>query len=268
MNRKSTSSTVCFCGKIFYLHLTALFMLSSCVSQHSVEYLQYKSIDTIAAFREASLEHYKIQPDDELLIQVNSLDDPFANVFLASSAQQPINSGSVQPYGASLISYTVDKEGYLALPVIGRISVAGKTLSEINETIAASLTKILREPTVVVKLVSRNVSVLGEVRNPGRYSYSQEKMTILDALGMAGDITDYGNRKEVLIIRNEGEVNMRIPVNLSNSGILSSTYYYIRPNDIVYVKPLQRKFWDIRIFPYGTIISSITAALLIFTVYE
>lgn len=268
MNLRSISSTVYFCEKSIALHLTSLFMLSSCVSQQSVEYLQNKSNDTILAYGEASIDNYKIQPDDELLIQVNSLDDPFANVFLASSAQQPVNSGSVQPYGASLVSYTVDKEGYLALPVIGRISVTGKTLSEINETITTSLTKVLRQPTVNVKLVSRYVSVLGEVRNPGRFSYSQEKMTILDALGMAGDITDYGNRKEVILVRSENGINQRVVVNLACSDVLSSGYFYIRPNDIVYVKPLQRKFWDLRLFPYGTILSALTATILMWSLLD
>jgi len=263
------SPRVYFYGRSIAIALiVALPLFTSCISQHSVEYLQNKSNDTIRAFREASLDNYKIQPDDELFIQVNSLDDPFANAFLTSSGQQPLNGGNVQPYGASLISYSVDKDGFLILPVIGKLSVAGKTLTEISETITASLTKVLRQPTVIVKLVSRYVSVLGEVRNPGRYPYSQEKITVLDALGMAGDITDYGNRKEVILVRNENGVNNRIILNLASSEVLSSGYFYIRPNDIVYVKPLQRKFWDLRLFPYGTIISTVTAAILMWSLLD
>ena len=121
---------------------------------------------------------------------------------------------------------------------------------------------------VSVKLVTRYVSVLGEVRNPGRFSYPQDKFTILDALSLAGDITDYGNRKEVILTRNENGMNMRIVVDLSKSEILNSDYYYIRPNDIVYVKPLRKKFWDVRLFPWGAIINVLTAAILLFTVME
>jgi polysaccharide export outer membrane protein len=250
---------VLFCLVIFP------FLFSSCVTQRNVEYLQDKS-KTAKAFNEADISDYRLKPNDELYIQINSLDDAAANVFSGTSAQQSLYLGTIQPYGASLISYSIDKEGYLLLPVIGRLSVKDKTTTEVGGIIKESLTKILSQPVVSVKLVNRYVSVLGEVRNPGHFAYAQDKLTILDAIGLAGDITDYGNRDEVILTRNENGKNIRIPVDLTRSEILASNFYYMRPNDIIYVKPLRKKFWGMREFPFSILLSTITTAVLLYSV--
>ena len=242
-------------------------LLSSCVTQRNVEYLQDES-KIIKEFNEAQIDDYRLKPNDELYIQINSLDDPTANVFSVTGAQPFMNIGTIQPYGASLMSYTVDKEGFLLLPVIGRISVQDKTTVQVSETITKSLTNILSQPMVSVKLVNRYVSVLGEVQRPGHFAYSQDKLSIYDAIGLAGDITDYGNRYEVILTRNENGKNLRIPLNLTLSDVLASNYYYIRPNDIIYVKPLQKKFWGMRQFPYAVLLSTITTAVLLYSVIK
>ena len=171
-------------------------LLSSCVTQRKVEYLQDRN-KNIKAFKEAEFPDYRLKPNDELYIQINSLDEAAANVF--SNGKQDPYLGSMQPYGASLLSYSIDKEGYLLLPVIGKILVKDKTLSEVSVILKDSLNHILNQPIVSVKLVNRYVSVLGEVKNPGHFPYSQDKLTIYDALGLAGDITDYGNRNKVIL---------------------------------------------------------------------
>lgn len=246
------------------LILTSLMSLTACVTQRSVEYLQDKN-KTNLSFNESSIEDYRLKPNDELYIQISSLDDAAANIF-SGTVQQTYSTGSIQPYGASLLSYTIDKDGLLFLPFIGSISVKDKTIPEVKTMIKESLTNILSQPVISVKLVNRYISVLGEVRNPGHFAYAQEKLTVYDALSLAGDITDYGNRKEVILTRNEDGKNTRIYIDLTRSDILASTYYYIRPNDIVYVKPLNRKFWNLRQFPYSVILSTITTALLIYNV--
>jgi len=239
--------------------------LSSCVTHRNLEYLQNKNKNTIA-FKEAQLPDYRLKPNDELYIKINSLDESAANIF--SNNNQDYYMGSLQPYGASLISYTIDKDGYLILPVIGKILVKDKTISEVSAILKDSLSHILNQPLVTVKLVNRFVSVIGEVKNPGNFAYAQEKLTIYDALGLAGDITDYGNRNKVILVRNENGENIRINLNLNKSEILSSSYYYLRPNDIVYVMPLRKKFWDLSKFPYGTILSAMTTGLLFYSIIK
>jgi polysaccharide export outer membrane protein len=217
------------------------------------------------AFSEAEIADYRLKPNDELYIQISSLDDATTNVFSGSS-QQFLTTGTMQPFGASLLSYTVDKEGSVLLPVIGKIMVKDKTISQVSEMLKVSLTNILSQPIVSVKLVNRFVSVLGEVNKPGHYSYTQDKLTVFDAIGLAGDVDDYGNRKEVVLLRNENGKNLRINIDLTKSDILTSEYYYVRPNDIVYIMPLRKKFWGLKEFPYSIIISSITAAILLYSV--
>ncbi|GAO31961.1 polysaccharide export outer membrane protein [Geofilum rubicundum JCM 15548] len=228
-------------------------------------YLQHAGTD-IASFDEAHLEDYLLKPNDDLFIQISSLDDVSSNVFSGTNAQQSMQMGVMQAYGASLVAYTIDKDGFLHLPVVGMLFVQGKSLTQVSLLIEESLKNVLSQPVVTVKLVNRYVSVLGEVRSPGHFTYAKEKMTIFDVLSLAGDVTVYGNRKQVILTRNEGGENSRICLDLTKSDILSSNYYYIRPNDIVYVQPLQKRFWGLREFPYTVILSSITTALLIYNV--
>jgi polysaccharide export outer membrane protein len=246
--------------------ISILVMFSSCVTQRKVEYLQ-DSNKNIKPFKEAELPDYRLKPNDELYIQINSLDEAAANVF-SNSREESIYIGNIQPYGASLMSYSVDKSGFLLLPVIGKIHVEDKTLSQVGEILKDSLNHILNQPIVTVKLVNRYVSVLGEVRNPGHFPYAQDKITIYDALGLAGDITDYGNRNKVILIRNINGENIRINVDITKSDVLSSDYYNLRPNDIVYVKPLRNKFWGMRQFPFNVLLTTLTTAILFYSVVK
>lgn len=253
--------------KIFFFLILQTILFSSCVTQQNIEYIQYKEKGPVS-FDEAYGEDYRLKPNDELYIQISSLDDVSSNIFSGTNAQQSIQMGSMQPYGASLVSYAIDKDGYLVLPVIGNLLVTGKTLAKVSEMIKESLTNVLNQPIVSVKLVNRYVSVIGEVSNPGHYTYAQDKITIFDVISLAGDVTDYGNRKEIILTRNENGKNIRITIDLTKTEILASNYYYIRPNDIVYVKPLKKKFWALRQFPYSVLLSTITTALLIYNVIE
>jgi polysaccharide biosynthesis/export protein len=228
--------------------------------------MQDKNKD-IRSFKEADFPDYRLKVNDELYIQVSSLDEAAAGVF-SNSKEQAYYVGSMQPYGASLLSYSVDKDGFLSLPVIGKIQVKDKTLPEVTAVLKDSLSHILNQPIVTVKLVNRYVSVLGEVKSPGHFSYSQDKLSIYDAIGLAGDVTVYGNREEVILVRNENGENKRINVNLTKSNILAMDYYNLRPNDIVYVKPMKKRFWGFDQFPFAVILSTITTALLIYTVVK
>jgi len=111
------------------------------------------------------------------------------------------------------------------------------------------------------------VSVLGEVRNPGHFSYAQEKINIYNALSLAGDVTTYGDRNDVLLVRNENGRNLSIRIDLSSDKILASDYYYLRPNDIIYVKPMRKKFWGLDTFPWSALLSTISTVILIYTVF-
>ena len=247
--------------------VTALIFISGCVSQRDLEYLQAKD-KNVNSFKEADLPDYKLKPNDELYITITSLDEVNTNVFSNPGNPQSSNIGSLQPYGASLMSYSINKEGYLFLPVIGTVFVKDKTLSQLSAMLKDSLTNVLSQPQVTIKLVNRYISVLGQVRNPGHFAYAQEKITIYDALSLAGDITTYGNRKEVVLTRNENGKNNIIRLDLTQPEILATNYYYLRPNDMIYVKPMKKRIWGMEQFPYSMILSTITTALLLYNVLK
>ena len=253
-----------FIVKKLIVLLYLVFGLTSCVTQRKVEYLQDK--EDVKTFREAEFPDYSLKSNDELFINISSLDEASANVFSNPGQSQGMGAGTIQPYGASLMSYSIDKDGFLLLPVIGKIMVKNKTLSDVSLILKDSLNNILSHPVVSVKLVNRYISILGEVNSPGHFPYSQDKLTIYDALGLAGDITEYGNRDYVTLVRNENGENSRVNLDLTKSSMLASEYYYMRPNDILYIKPLRNKFWGMRQFPFSVLFSTITTGLLIYEI--
>jgi len=246
--------------------LILLIFLSSCFSQKKVEYLRIENSNK-RGFTEADFPDYKLKSNDELFVQINSLDEATTNLFSNATNQQS-SSSTMSPYGASLLSYSVDKEGYVFFPVIGNVLVKGKTLSQVIEILKDSLIHVLNQPIITLKLVNRYVSVLGEVRNPGHYPYSQEKLSIYNALGLAGDITDYGNPGKVVLVRNENGENTQVKLDLTDPEILGSKYYYLRPNDLIYVKPLHSKVWRVRQIPLTLFFSAVTTGLLIYNIFK
>jgi polysaccharide biosynthesis/export protein len=249
---------------IFLILMMFFYCFTSCVTQKKVEYLQEKIGDP-KTFSEAEFPDYRLKSNDELYINIKSLDETSISVFTNTSQEFGAPSS---PYGASLNSYSIDKEGYLLLPIIGNIYVKDKTLPEVGLILKDSLSHILSQPIVSVKLVNRYISVLGEVKNPGHFPYAQDKLSVYDAVGLAGDITDYGNRNDVILIRNINGENIRINMDITKSDILASDYYYLRPNDIVYVKPLREKFWGMRQFPWQVFFSALTTGLLIWEIVK
>ncbi len=238
-------------------------LVSSCVSQRQVEYLQDPSRG-IKDFNEAEFSDYRLKSNDELYIKINSLDEAAANVFSTMSQSQV----SMDPYGTSLLSYSIDKDGFLLLPVLGKIQVKNKTLSEVSLILRDSLSHILSQPAVTVKLVNRYVTILGAVSTPGHYSFSQEKLSIFDAIGLAGDINVYGRPTNVMLIRNENGKNIRINLDLTRSDLLTSSYYHIRPNDIIYIRPIRNKLWELRQVPLSILFSTLSTGLLIYTIFR
>jgi len=246
-----------------FLAVILVALLNGCVTPKEIEYLQYKK-ETSKSFEQAKLPEYILQEKDELYIVISSLDDPNASIFTTSSP----SSGStiaIDPYSASLNSYEVSVEGFIQMPVIGNIYVKGKTLAEVNKMIKESLIQILSQPFITIKLINRYVSVLGEVQNPGRYTYTQDKLTVYDAIALAGDISIFGNRSEVSLTRNENGKNTLVILDLTSPEILKSPYLYVRPMDMIYIKPLKKRVWGFSEIPVTLLLTTVTTALLIYS---
>ncbi len=176
-----------------------------------------------------------IQPDDILSITVSTFDTLAAQVF-NKQLTTPGPEGSFIGQG-----YLVDQTGHIEFPVLGKVRLKGLTREAAKDTLRTRLLTYLRDPIVEVRFLNLHVSVMGEVMRPGVYTFPDEKFTILEALTLAGDMTTYADRSEILVIREYGKVREFGKVDLSSSRAFESPYFYLAQNDVVYVKPLEQK---------------------------
>ncbi|MDD2953163.1 MAG: polysaccharide biosynthesis/export family protein [Parabacteroides sp.] len=219
-------------------------LVASCTSYKNVPYLQNPEVVNDLE-KNLPLYDAEIMPKDLLSITVNTT-DPQAAAPFNLTVQTPMNAAltnvntTTQP---TLQQYLVNNEGEIDFPVIGRLKVGGLTKNEAENLLRGKLKDYLKEvPIVTVRMSNYKISVLGEVTRPGSFTISNEKVNVLEALAMAGDMTIYGVRDNVKLIR-EDAVGKReiINLNLNNAGIVTSPYYYMRQNDILYVTPNKTK---------------------------
>lgn len=201
-----------------------------------------------------------IKAYDQLYIQVTSFDDGKIN-FMSNDANR--YGGGRSEADLAMVSYAVDALGNIQLPIIGKFSVAGLNADEASEKIRLELEQYLNAPTVKVSFVNKNITILGSVTNPGRYFYASENLNIFQALGMAGDITIYGNRKYAVVVREENNKVTKKRIDLTNVELLGDNDFYLKANDVVYIEPLERRKWGIDTFPWALVLSSITTFILV-----
>jgi len=238
--------------------LLCLLTFSSCVSNRQIIYAQPEKkkgvppTEFAAIIRDASL----IKPGDELYVRVSSFDEE--TNFFTETRDDFIGRTDV-----TLVSYTVDGNGNLKLPYVGEIKVEGESLEEAGRKIEEALTGYLNGPQVLLKFVNKHVTVLGEVNRPGRYIFLDVNINVFQALGFAGDITHFGNRNKVMIIREEDEMIKRTYVDLTKESLFESDYYYLQPNDILYVAPLKRRRWGFERFPFDLVLTTLSTVVLV-----
>jgi polysaccharide export outer membrane protein len=137
--------------------------------------------------------------------------------------------------------YLVNKDGVINFPILGKLQVKDLTISQLKDTLALKLDPYLKNPIVTARLLNYKITVLGEVAKPATYTLQSERVSVMDAIGMAGDLTIFGKRENVLLIREEAGKRNFIRLNLNSSAIFESQYYYLKQNDIVYVEPNESK---------------------------
>jgi len=221
-----------------------LMLASSCTSYKNVPYMQ--NSDSINVSTLSSLYDAKIMPKDQLTITVNCPEDPnAAKIFnLVTQTNDQRTSNNALSTQQVLQTYLVNNEGDIEFPILGKMHVAGMTKSELENHIATSLTGtyLTKRPIVLVNMANFHVSIAGEVKNPGVYTVSGGKINILEALAKAGDLTIYGQRENVKIIREDANGQKTIhEVNLNDARIINSPYYQLQQNDYVYVTPNKTK---------------------------
>lgn len=223
----------------FIILLAGVALLASCTSQRRVAYFRgvdAASADSINAHFN-NIHEARICVGDMLSIIVSGL-DPTAVAPFNLPVVGYERPGSDQLYSSpTLQAYLVDVEGNIDFPVAGKIHLAGLTKSQAIERIHESLSPYLKDIIVTIKFLNYKVSVIGEVQRPGQYSISNERVTVLDALAMAGDMSIYGKRNNVLVIReNDGKMEFA-RLDLNTDEVFTSPYYFLQQNDVLYVEP-------------------------------
>jgi polysaccharide export outer membrane protein len=166
-----------------------------------------------------------------------------------------------------LHGYSVGEDGNVKMPVLGNVPVAGRSIADATRDIEEMVAEYLIDATVVIKLVNFSITVLGEVRRPGNYYIYDNQFSIMDAIGLAGDLTDYGNRK-VNVVRQTADGATFATLDVTDSKAVVSEFYYLQPNDIVYVEPHKVKRLGFSQFPFGVVFSAITTTLLLINFFS
>ena len=246
-----------------------LVFLSSCVTQKQVKYLQQKQKeDTTRTYHNNKTLDYKIQPHDNLYIRIFGLNEK-SFIFFNKQSGITSNEASIQTeIGLYLDSYVVNDSGYIDFPLIGKIFVKDMRVDQTKNMIQALVNEYLNDVTVTVKLVNFTVTLLGEVKKPGKFQVYKDKINIFEAISFAGDLTDFANRGQVALVRQTKEGSRVIYFDLNSIEILHSEYYFLEPNDIVYFAPLGIKRWGTETFPWAIVFGAITTALLLINYFK
>lgn len=250
-------------GKVLTGLLVLLF-LSSCVSREKIVYMQTK-----ATAADSTLTYEPVLQADDVLSIVVSSENPDAAIPYNIPGTRIQNALETNGNSQSYQAYIVSKEGTIEFPVLGTIQLGGLTKTEAVAKMKTLLTDHVKDAVITMRLLNFKVSVLGEVAKPGTYSINSERITLLEALSKAGDLTIYGQRNNILVIREQDGVKTMQRIDLTQSDFINSPFYYLVQNDVVYVEPNKTKINSSAVGPNLTIaisaLSLIVSIVVIFT---
>lgn len=231
-----------------FVLLVLMVLMASCNMKKQVSYFQ--DVDQLSQCQIDSMATpfaARVCADDMLSIIVTSV-DPMAAVPFNLPAVSVMQPGRTDmSYSQSLQYYVVDVEGCINFPVVGKIKVEGLTRQQLIELLKYKLESYLVDPVVSVQFLNYKISVMGEVTKPGTYTTTNERVSVLDALALAGDLTIYGERRNVLLIRDTNGKKEFVRFDLTNANMFSSPFFYLQQNDIIYVEPNKSKASSSRI---------------------
>ncbi|MBR3878132.1 MAG: polysaccharide biosynthesis/export family protein [Bacteroidaceae bacterium] len=222
--------------KNLLLSLFAAILLASCATQKTITYFQ--DLEPGGTVAITPVQEIRLKPGDQFTVHVNSKDKELVAPFNLSI--ENINAGG----GQTLLAYTVDNEGYIDFPMLGKLHVEGMTRDDLSKHIKKQLLdgKHVGDPVVIVEFKNQQFSVIGEVKSPGKFDIKKDRITILDAISMAGDLTIQGKRENITVLREEYGVQRAYTLNMNDAAQLHmSPAYYLQQNDIVYVEPNKTK---------------------------
>lgn len=247
-------------SRSFIFLLSLSLFISSCRTKKEVVYFQ--NIDKVIGDNPDLFTSPKIQTGDLLSIHVSSYNMESTVPFnLTVTANLPGTNQNIRGQQQAQ-SYLVNSEGNIDFPVLGRIYVANKSGQELSSMLQEKIKKYVKEPIVTIKILNFRFTVLGEVQSPGVFETQNEKVTILEALGQAKDLTIYGRRDSILLVRNENSKFSKFYIDLRNDAFVDSAYYYLKQNDVIYVQPNLTKTRESKVSPFNSLMISIAGTAI------
>nr|WP_315152881.1 polysaccharide biosynthesis/export family protein [uncultured Flavobacterium sp.] len=241
--------------------LSLLFLFNACASKQDVVY--YQNIEGIPSQKNANSYEIKIKPDDLLSIIVSAEDPEIAvpfnlhTVSVVSPSRQDVYRGQ-----ETMQLYLVDSNGNIEFPVLGKLNVGGLTRTEVQKMFYDKIAAYIKNPIINFRVMNFKISVQGEVTLPGIYTISSERITLIEALAMAKDLTIYGKRNNILIIREVDGVKTYNRVDITKADFINSPFYYLMQNDVIYVEPNKNKINGAAVGPNTGVLISITSLII------
>lgn len=231
----------CLFMKKYFLIIFIIILVSSCIPAKKLTYFQGEPAEKSELYK-INNEPYRLQVNDILYIDIKAENPEIVSLFK--------NSEGASGGGGNLYfnGYTVDRHGNIRIPYIGELNVLGYTEKEVREKIESELKKFLKNVEAVfvtVKIGGINFTMMGEIGSPGVKNLAMNEVTIIDAISDAGDVTIYGDRENVEVIRKTLDGVKKYKINLLEIGVFESENFYIKPNDIIYIAPLKQKTWGV-----------------------
>jgi len=220
------------------LLITLVLLVTGCASKKDILYMQ--DIERISEQQQEMYANPTIRPNDILMINVSADDMDVAMPFnLLAPAQNMQQMRQQANFGVAreIQGYIVDADGTIQFPILGELQVGGMTRQDLLKMLYKRISEHIQNPIINVRITNYKVTIMGEVARPGAYSIGDERVTLLEALGMAGDLTIYGKRDNILVIREENGLKNHKFIDLTKSDFLHSDFYYLQQNDVVYVQP-------------------------------
>lgn len=254
--------------KPIWCYAIVIAALSSCIPQKELMYLQDKAekdkkyVDPYDSAKQVT-GLYFLKPNDYLRVDVNSLDPKVSEFFNKTNSSSGGNSG-VLNNNIAFSSYLIDDQMNIEFPYAGKINLAGCNIPMAKERIETALKPYLNEMSINVNLAYSVFTILGEVRSPGVKNMSKEQITIFEALALSGDLTIYAKRKKVKLMRQTAKGPQIYVFDVTDKNIINSEYYYIYPNDFIYIKPMKAKIFGIgESFTFGIITTAVATYLTV-----
>ena len=245
----------------FIVVFAFVIFFTSCTPQRKLTYVQDRQ--NTGNQLTIVIDEYRLKPGDILHVRVMSSDQGANEIFNLDDTRRAVTrAAAVGDPHMFLYGYTINPSGDIQMAVIGDINLAGLSLKEAHDRIQGIVRDYIIDATVSIKVVNFSVTVLGEVRNPGSFYIYDHDFTVMGALGLAGDLTDYGNRNVHLVRRNNEGLEFH-RLDITDRQAFNSEFYYLQPNDLIYVEPLLSKRFGFAQFPFAVFFSAISTTLLL-----